>query len=77
MYVEKNTPAIATADTGAPDAPLPLSNVTSLMGELRERENKNKNVIFFRVKMDGDNQHSISNILANKLHLTSSPDSVV
>ena len=77
MHVEKNTPAIATADTGAPDAPLPLSNVTSHMGELREREDRNKNVIFFRVKMDGDNQHSINNILANKLHLTSLPDSVV
>ena len=52
-------PAIATAATDAPGSPLPLSNVTSLMGELREREDKNKNAIFFGVKMDGDDQHSI------------------
>ena len=29
------------------------------MGELRKREDKSKNVIFFGVKMDGDDQHSI------------------
>ena len=47
------------------------------MGELRKREDKSKNVILFGVKMDGNDQHSIENILANELHLTSSPDSVV